>query len=65
MKPLAILTLFCLGLPSMATAQTPASVYLHFSFQVATRLEQLLDKGEPVRTIETPVYEFPSVAVPA
>ena len=34
-----------------------------FDFNVAAKLERLVESGTPVRTVETPVYEFSSEAV--
>ena len=50
------------GVPAYVCTQCGDS---HFDFQVAAQLEKLLDTGAPVRTVETPVYEFPATAVPA
>jgi YgiT-type zinc finger domain-containing protein len=50
------------GVPAYVCAQCGNS---NFDFAVAVQLEKLLDDGSPVRTVQTPVYEFPAAPVSA
>jgi YgiT-type zinc finger domain-containing protein len=50
------------GVPAYVCTQCGNS---NFDFAVAVQLEKLLDDGSPVRTVQTPVYEFLAAPVSA